>query len=263
MVGNYETGADDFTSGDGAKVRDNAAFVLAVLCDKFGWQIDNYVQGRSGLHFHRECAQDHHACPGSKVSKSTMIALTKAQLAQIRGQPRTPAAPQAVPTVASAAPDIMSVEDIQSALNNLGAKPQIPVTGNYDQATKDAVSSFQKAHDCDVDGWVGPQTTEAIKTALAALPAHAMLELTTTEDIQSALNRLGADPELEVNGDYDQATKAAVAMFQKAHDCDVDGWVGPQTAAAIKVALSATLGAPVGANAEANVVAVEDRAAAE
>src|SRR5271165_397450 len=29
MVGNYEVGGDDFSSGLGAKVRDNAAFVLA------------------------------------------------------------------------------------------------------------------------------------------------------------------------------------------------------------------------------------------
>ena len=66
-----------------------------------------------------------------------------------------------------ATPDIMSVEDIQSALNTLGANPQVDVSGDYDQATKTAVANFQGSHNCDVDGWVGPQTTAAIKAALA------------------------------------------------------------------------------------------------
>jgi hypothetical protein len=72
-VGNYEVNGDDWDTGDGAKVRDNAVFVLAVLCKKFGWKPEAYVEGVSGLHFHRECLADHHPCPGSKVSKSDMV----------------------------------------------------------------------------------------------------------------------------------------------------------------------------------------------
>ena len=37
MIGNYEIGAYDFASGDGAKVRDNATAVLAALNEKFKW----------------------------------------------------------------------------------------------------------------------------------------------------------------------------------------------------------------------------------
>jgi len=37
MIGNYEIGGDDFASGEGAKVRDNAAAVLAALNEKFKW----------------------------------------------------------------------------------------------------------------------------------------------------------------------------------------------------------------------------------
>jgi hypothetical protein len=37
MIGNYEIGADDFASGDGAKVRDSATAVLAALNEKFKW----------------------------------------------------------------------------------------------------------------------------------------------------------------------------------------------------------------------------------
>jgi peptidoglycan hydrolase-like protein with peptidoglycan-binding domain len=242
MVGNYEVGSDDFASGDGAKVGANAAFVC---CEKFGWKLDNYVQGLSGLHFHKECTADHHACPGSKVSKAKVIAAANAQLATLNANPLAPpaAAPAPAPVAAAvpaapakgAAPDIMSVEDIQSALNQLGASPQLNLTGDYDQATKAAVTAFQQSHNCDVDGWVGPQTTSAIQAALARKAAP---DIMSVEDIQSALNKLGANPQVDVNGDYDPATKAAVASFQGSHNCDVDGWVGPQTTAAIKAALA-------------------------
>jgi N-acetylmuramoyl-L-alanine amidase len=74
MIGNYEVGGDDFASGDGAKVRDNAAAVLAALNEKFNWgDLADYAAGVRGLHFHRECTRDHHACPGSKVSKAEML----------------------------------------------------------------------------------------------------------------------------------------------------------------------------------------------
>jgi peptidoglycan hydrolase-like protein with peptidoglycan-binding domain len=247
MVGNYELGGDDFATGDGAKVGDNAAFLLAVLCGKYGLILDNYDQSVSGLHFHKECTVDHHACPGSKVSKAKMIASANAQLAMLKANPLTPpaAAPAAAAPVAAApiappakeAPNVMSVEDIQSALNQLGANPQLNVTGDYDQATKVAVTAFQQSHNCDVDGWVGSQTIAAIQASLAQ---KAPPDIMTVEDIQSALNHLGANPQLNVTGDYDQATKAAVTAFQQSHNCDVDGWVGSQTTDAIKAALTST-----------------------
>ena len=230
--------SDDFATGDGAKVGDNAAFVLAVLSEKYGWKLEKYVQGVSGLHFHRECAIDHHACPGSKVSKAKMIALANAQSATLianpLGAPATPATAAPLVPPAKDTPDIMSVEDIQSALNQLGTSPQLNVTGDYDQATKAAVSAFQQSHNCDVDGWVGSQTISAIQASLAQ---QAVPDILSVEDIQSALNRLGANPQLDITGDYDQATKAAVTAFQQSHNCDVDGWVGQQTTDAIKTAL--------------------------
>ena len=67
MVGNFETGGDEFGWGPGAKVRDNAVTVLATLCEKFGWDIARV------LRFHRECARDRHACPGSRVSKADIV----------------------------------------------------------------------------------------------------------------------------------------------------------------------------------------------
>lgn len=75
MVGNYEMGGDDFSTGEGAKVRDNAAAVLAILNERFNWgDFGDYAIGVRGLHFHRECVQDHHSCPGSMVSKPNILA---------------------------------------------------------------------------------------------------------------------------------------------------------------------------------------------
>jgi hypothetical protein len=70
MVGDYRVGGDQFSVGDGAKVRDNAAFALAVIAEKVGWgDLDKYIFNKSGLQFHRDCVQDHHACPGAMVTK--------------------------------------------------------------------------------------------------------------------------------------------------------------------------------------------------
>jgi len=64
-------------------------------------------------------------------------------------------------------PDVMSVSDIQAALNKiLTLKPSLAVDGDYGEETTAAVAAFQKAQDLDVDGWVGPKTTAALKLAL-------------------------------------------------------------------------------------------------
>jgi len=175
-VGNYEVGGDDWSVGDGAKVRDNAAWALAVLCQRFGWKPEVYVVGQSGLHFHRECPADGHPCPGSKVLKSDMIARVNAQIAVISGL-RPVAASASVASGAgtvSIGPvgplDIVSVEDIQSGLNQLlNPSPNLSIDGDYGSKTKTAVAAFQKAQNLDVDGWVGPKTTTALKVALTGV----------------------------------------------------------------------------------------------
>ena len=85
MLGNYEKGADDFASGDGAKVRDNAAKAIAVMAEKMEWDdLAFYYFNVKGLHFHHECVQDHHACPGSLVVKSDMLTRIAANRALLR-----------------------------------------------------------------------------------------------------------------------------------------------------------------------------------
>jgi len=59
----------------------------------------------------------------------------------------------------------------------------------------------------------------------------------TTEQIQNALNKLGATPPLVVDGVSGSATQKAVRDFQSAHKLLADGDAGPNTTAAIEAAL--------------------------
>ena len=76
MVGNYEIGGDDFTTGDGAKVRANVIEALAIIDKKLSFK-------PSDLYFHSDDPNDHHASPGSKVNKADLVeAVTKAMQSQ-------------------------------------------------------------------------------------------------------------------------------------------------------------------------------------
>ena len=166
MVGNYEVGGDDFVSGEGAKVRDNSAFALAVIAEHLGLNdLADFAFNTRGLHFHRDCKADHHACPGSKVMKPEMLARIGAFRTALAAKPLA-RAPESPATTCES--KIAGVEDIQSALNRLGVAPEEPVDGAYGPLTKARVAAFQMAGGLDVDGWAGPITCKAIIDALAA-----------------------------------------------------------------------------------------------
>lgn len=78
MVGDFAR--EPFNSGDGAKVRDNAIFLIAALNNKFGWRAEDIV-------FHKDCKLDNHDCPGKFVVKSDVIARVKAEMARQKGLP--------------------------------------------------------------------------------------------------------------------------------------------------------------------------------
>ena len=70
------------------------------------------------------------------------------------------------------------------------------------------------------------------KTLAASLP------IWTTARLQDALNKLGASPQLVVDGETGPATRNAIRLFQTGHNLDVDGVAGPKTIAAIEAALN-------------------------
>jgi lysozyme family protein len=57
-------------------------------------------------------------------------------------------------------------------------------------------------------------------------------------DLQRALNSLGADPVLKVDGSFGRMTRLAVRHFQMHARIGVDGFAGPQTWKAIEAALA-------------------------
>jgi hypothetical protein len=71
MVGDYDQ--EEFNSGDGALVRDNAIFLIAALNLKFGFDPND-------LKFHVECKKDNHDCPGKKVVKAEVISRVRAMM---------------------------------------------------------------------------------------------------------------------------------------------------------------------------------------
>jgi lysozyme family protein len=74
----------------------------------------------------------------------------------------------------------------------------------------------------------------AFDAASISAPVH------TTTWLQNALNSLGANPKLTVDGDYGSGTKGAVRDFQIANGLQDDGVAGPITCAAIEKKLSAS-----------------------
>jgi len=111
------------------------------------------------------------ACPGSKVTKPDMLARIQACDAKLAGAPVSPPLivlltdPVSIHDMTPA--KIMSVDDIQAALNRLGAKPPLAVDGRYGDQTHRCVQDFQRDHQCFIDGWAGAETCAAIEAALA------------------------------------------------------------------------------------------------
>lgn len=78
-----------------------------------------------------------------------------------------------------------------------------------------------------------PQTTPTVTPHITSTP----IGVRNAEWIQRSLNQLGADPPLKVDGSYGRMTARAVRIFQTTHRLRADGFAGPQTLAAITVAL--------------------------
>jgi hypothetical protein len=78
MVGDYN--AEEFDTGEGALVRDNAVFLIAALNLKFGFSPED-------LTFHKQCLIDNHDCPGRNVVKTDIIARVRAAMATVRFVP--------------------------------------------------------------------------------------------------------------------------------------------------------------------------------
>jgi murein L,D-transpeptidase YcbB/YkuD len=86
---------------------------------------------------------------------------------------------------------------------------------------------------------IGKKMFPAINEKLApAAAASTMFDPVRVKWLQTALNVLGANPPLDVDGEYGPRTTEAVLQFQKANGLVIDGWVGDLTHVALQLALS-------------------------
>jgi len=86
---------------------------------------------------------------------------------------------------------------------------------------------------------IGKQKFPDIEDRFApAAAASTMFDPIRIKWLQTALNALGANPPLDIDGEYGPMTKDAVQLFQKASKLVADGWAGDATHTALQLALS-------------------------
>lgn len=129
----------------------------------------------------------------------------------------------------------MNGESIQSAIvemqSILVAKGYLAaVSGNFDQATEDAVKRFQREHHLGDDGIVGALTWAAL-----CYPELRRSEQPASLEVQRAIANLQELLALagcyagEPNGYFNEATVRSVKRFQRTYGLHADGVVGPLT----------------------------------
>lgn len=93
MVGDFSR--EPFSTGDGAKVRDNSVHLMALLCNKFGFDPVKDIK------LHKEDPRTDHDCPGKLVNKADVIARVVAEMARLKGEAPAPAPVPPPPTAPS------------------------------------------------------------------------------------------------------------------------------------------------------------------
>jgi peptidoglycan hydrolase-like protein with peptidoglycan-binding domain len=162
-------------------------------------------------------------------------------------------------------------QDVQNALNTLAiANPPLVVDGNMGPLSKSALKVFQLTSGLSADGVAGPATKSALSQALSGLAspnaaigrsaqvlsatlqsAAATVPIVSNQDIQHALNLLGATPPLVEDGNLGPIGIAAIKAFQMSHGLLVDGIAGPMVKTALQMALSAPAPSPTASDAYA------------
>ena len=130
---------------------------------------------------------------------------------------------------------VRTLQDRLITLGWLGGK----ATGDYDEATENAVKAFQRAtRGLYEDGVAGPDTLRALYSAGAAKSSSVASSTGETLErgsegyevrrLQDRLKALGYAPGYS-DGKYGATTEAAVMAFQSNNNLTVDGKAGPAT----------------------------------
>jgi peptidoglycan hydrolase-like protein with peptidoglycan-binding domain len=159
---------------------------------------------------------------------------------------------------------MQTVEDIQRAMNAIGAAvPPLRVDGTLNPATMRAIVAVQKLVKIPPTGVPDLVTRRAVETTLGnmaigdppgigsspvvqhanirmvekVVKSASQLAVKSSEDIQRALNALGSNPALKVDGIIGPKTEAAIKAFQIATGLVADGVAGPKTIVALQTAV--------------------------
>lgn len=126
-----------------------------------------------------------------------------------------------------------AVRDIQDRLAALGFDAPGGTRGTFDNATVEAVVSFQRAKGLDSDGIVGPDTWRSLYEAGYRLGdrilymRRPMIRGEDVAELQARLNSLGFDSG-KADGIFGPDTERAVVEFQTNRGLAEDGKVGPE-----------------------------------
>jgi len=118
------------------------------------------------------------------------------------------------------------VVELQQVMTDLGYYSG-PIDGVYGPATTDAVKTMQTDLGVTADGVYGPETHNALKGKGASIVASLQEALATYGYYTGA-----------IDGDYGEATTAAVKQLQTDLGVTVDGKFGPETAQAFDEAVA-------------------------
>lgn len=133
-----------------------------------------------------------------------------------------------------------AVRDIQNRLEALGHDSRPDVRGLFNDGTRQAVISFQRAKGLDPDGIVGPDTWRALYEAGYRLGdriifmRRPMIRGEDVAELQSRLNSMGFDAG-KVDGIYGPETERAVVEFQHNRNLAEDGRVGPEVVTEVRL----------------------------
>lgn len=129
-----------------------------------------------------------------------------------------------------------AVKDLQKKLSELGYN--LVLDGSFGPATEKVIKFFQSMHGLKVDGIFGHETEARLNRLIKAQSGQSVNVLQygaigkAVSQLQISLNEVGY--RLAVDHSFGAKTKEAVQQFQKNHQLEIDGSVGPKTWAALK-----------------------------
>lgn len=194
--------------------------------------------------------------PGQRPGPSAQIAVSATTTSHgvVYGPPNVAQTNQPAPIVQTPSGQssvlIMSVKDVQNALNTLGYQPKLLADNKMGPKTAANIKAFQKAVGIAVTSNADPATKAALSAALVNLAAGprasvgAKVDTVTPEnappmtnrELQRYLNLAGASPQLKEDGNLGPKSISAIKTFQLTHGLVADGVAGPKTRAALVIA---------------------------